>query len=216
VNLSKQDQRNYGILAAFVLVAGYFMYSQLSTPDAAPPAASVVVTTPAATQGSKSSGTTSATRKLATPPGNTAGVSSKATAVTTEAQLDPTLHMEAMLVTESLVYSGSGRNIFSPNSAPVGIPKLEARVRTPVLMAPVRLGPVGPPPPPPIDLKFFGTETTAAGSRRAFLLHGEDVFLVSSGEVVQRRYRVISIDARSIVIEDIPNNNRQTLPLLVN
>ncbi|MEO6803858.1 MAG: hypothetical protein ABI197_11525, partial [Granulicella sp.] len=111
---------------------------------------------------------------------------------------------------------GSGRNIFSANSAPVAIPKLVANVRTPTLIAPVRLGPTGPPPPPPIDLKFFGTETNAAGNRRAFLLHGEDVFLVSTGEVVQRRYRVISIEARSIVIEDIANNNRQTLPLLAN
>src|SRR5580698_685639 len=35
---------------------------------------------------------------------------------TTSAQLDPSLHMEAMLVTESLSYSGSGRNIFAPGS----------------------------------------------------------------------------------------------------
>jgi hypothetical protein len=32
---------------------------------------------------------------------------------TASAALDPTLHMEAMLVTESVEYSGSGRNIFS-------------------------------------------------------------------------------------------------------
>jgi len=209
--MTKQDQRNYGILAAFALIGVYFMYSQLSTPDVAPSAAPVIVTTPAAGQTGKST----ATKKLATPPGNTAGVSSKATGVTTEAQLDPTLHMEAMLVTESLVYSGNGRNIFSPNSAPtVAIPRLLARVRTPALLAPVRTGPIGPPPPPAVDLKFFGTETNAAGERKAFLLHGEDVFYVSSGDIVQRRYRVITIDPRSMVVEDIPNNNRQTLPLL--
>ena len=53
--------------------------------------------------------------------------------------------------------------------------------------------PPGPPPPPPIDLKFFGTATAADGRRRAFLLHGEDVFLASDGDIVQRRYKVISI-----------------------
>ncbi len=83
-------------------------------------------------------------------------------------------------------------------------------------MAPVYSGPVGPPPPPPIDLKFFGTATTAAGNRQAFLLRGEDVFLASPGDVIQRRYKVVSIAANSMVVEDLANSNRQTLPLLVN
>ena len=52
------------------------------------------------------------------------------------------------------------------------------------------------------------------GSGRAFLLHGEDVFLASDGDIVQRRYRVMSIAANSMVVEDMANNNRQTLPLL--
>jgi hypothetical protein len=213
MKLGTEDKKKLGILAivgVFALGAAFYMYSQLSTPDAPPPAAPVVLTTPAPVG-------TAAAKRRTTPSGNVAGVSAKPIVVTGEAQLDPTLHMEAMLVTESLVYSGSGRNIFSANSAPeVVIPKLVAKVRTPEPIAAGRLGPTGPPPPPPIDLKFFGTETNALGQRRAFLLHGEDVFLVSSGDMVQRRYRVISIDARSIMIEDIANNNRQTLPLLAN
>jgi hypothetical protein len=68
--------------------------------------------------------------------------------------------------------------------------------------------------PPPINLKFFGTATSANGTRRAFLLNGDDVFVASAGDVVQRRYKIISVDARSIVVEDLPNNNRQTLPLI--
>lgn len=47
--------------------------------------------------------------------------------------LDPTLHMDAMRVTESLEYSGSGRNIFSANSAPVVAipnPLASARLKT--------------------------------------------------------------------------------------
>jgi hypothetical protein len=48
----------------------------------------------------------------------------------------------------------------------------------------------------------------------AFLLHGEDVFLATDGEIVQRRYKVISVSANSILVEDMTNNNRQTLPLL--
>ena len=118
-----------------------------------------------------------------------------------------------MLVTEKLVYSGSGRNIFSPTSVPVAIPKPIAPVR-PKVVAPVYTPPPGPPPPPPIDLKFFGTETMTNGKRQAFLLHGQDVFLATDGDIVQRRYRVITVSANSILVEDLNYNNRQTLPLI--
>jgi hypothetical protein len=133
------------------------------------------------------------------------------------AALDPTLHMEAMLVTESLVYTGTGRNIFSGTmEAPPPQPKLEQAKFSP------RPGPPGPPPPPPapatcpptcppIDLKFFGTETLQNGTRRAFLLKGDDVFVAAAGDVVQRKYRVVSISANSVLVEDIPNANKQTL-----
>ena len=134
------------------------------------------------------------------------------------ATLDPTLHMDAMLVTESLRYSGSGRNIFggasvvAAPSAKITKAKFEVRPPAAVAAPPIYSGP---PPKPPINLKFFGTETnTATGVRRAFLLNGDDVFLAYAGDVVQRRYRVISISQNSIQIEDIPNDNRQTLPLV--
>ena len=39
------------------------------------------------------------------------------------ASLDPTLHPEIMRQAESLAYTGNGRNIFSPFSAPPAIPK---------------------------------------------------------------------------------------------
>jgi hypothetical protein len=149
----------------------------------------------------------------AIPAGNVAGGAAKNLG-TTSAQLDPTLRMDAMLVTESLVYSGTGRNIFSPYSAPIEIPKPIAQVRPKPGPPPPPPPPPGPPPPPPIDLKFFGTTTAANGARQAFLLRGEDVYLASDGDIVQRRYKVISIAANSILVEDMANNNRQTLPML--
>jgi hypothetical protein len=130
--------------------------------------------------------------------------------------LDPTLKMGPMRVTESLVYSGNGRNIFSASSAPeVMIQKPIAPARPVAPPPPVYVAPTGPPPPPPIDLKFFGTATAGNGKRQAFLLHGEDVFLASEGDIVQRRYRVVSMTANSIVVRDLTNNNQQTLPLIV-
>ena len=101
---------------------------------------------------------------------------------------------------------------------PVVIPKPIAPARPkPVASGAAAAAPAtGPPPPPPIDLKFFGTATSPNGKRQAFLLHGDDVFLASAGDIVLRRYRVISVDAKSILVEDMQNNNRQTLPLLAN
>ena len=139
---------------------------------------------------------------------------------TTAADLDPTLHMEAMLVSEQVEYSGSGRNIFSANSAPVmaiQTPIAPARPKAPVAQAPAPPPvPTGPPPPPPIELKFFGYETLANGLRYAFLLHNEEVFRAAPGDILLRRYRVISVDAKNIQVEDMQFNNTQTLPLQAN
>jgi hypothetical protein len=198
MNLTADDKKKAIAVGAFVLIAAGVLYYQLgdtfSSPAPAPVASPVAA-------GAVAGGRTAAVTKVA------AGSSS--------VQLDPTLRMGPMLVTEALVYSGGGRNIFSATSAPVEIPKAIAQAR-PKVIAPAYVVPVGPPPPPPIELKFFGTATSGNGTRQAFLLHGEDVFLASAGDIVQRRYRIVSVAANSIVVEDMTNNNRQTLPLLTN
>ena len=197
-----EDKKKLAVLGgvgAMALGAGVYLYTQLSEPSPVPVAAPVIVSTPAAP----------------VVKGSSSGPGAKNVG-TTSAQLDPTLRMGPMLVTEALVYTGGGRNIFSASSVPIEIPKPIATARPKPLPPPPPVIPQGPPPPPPIDLKFFGTATSKNGARQAFLLHGEDVFVASPGDVVQRRYRVISIAANSIVVEDMTNNNRQTLPLLAN
>jgi hypothetical protein len=192
-----------GVLGALALGLVAYNLSDLFGGSAPKPVAPVVVTT----------------TSLAKP---AAGGRAAVKIGTTSAQLDPTLHMEAMLVTESLVYSGLGRNIFAPgNVVTVAAPKPVAPARPLVAVAtgpppPPPTCPPSCPPPPPINLKFFGTATAANGTRRAFLLNGDDVFVASAGDVVERKYRVVSIAVNSILVEDIPNANKQTLPLLGN
>ncbi len=129
--------------------------------------------------------------------------------------LDPTLDEAAMLRTESLVYGGTGRNIFSatytPPPAAIAIPKAPpARPGPPVVVAP----PVPPPyVPPPINLKFFGTIKAADGRMQAFFLAGDDVYLAREGDIVSRKYKIVSIGANSARVEDLQNNNTQSLPL---
>lgn len=126
--------------------------------------------------------------------------------------LDPTLHPEWMAAAESLEYAGKGRNIFSMSSTPViEKPQGPARPDAQEIAAAQ-----GPPPPPPIDLKFFGYEAHGGGARRVFLLHGDDVFIASEGDVVDHRYKVVQIAPFSIQVEDLPYNDTQTLPLIQN
>jgi hypothetical protein len=206
---NRKDMILWGVLGVFALGSCIYIYEEIFAGSSSAPVASTAVSAPA----SPSVRTTEA--------GTATGKAAKALG-TTSAALDPTLHMDSMLVSESVDYSGTGRNIFSPNSAPpVVIPQPKAPARpqsTAPLVAPVPCPPncPPPPPPPPIDLKFFGVETASDGARKALLLQGENVFVASAGEIVMRRYRVIAVDAKSIQVEDMQNNNKQTLPLLVN
>ena len=218
MNLGARSPRQMALAGVLgVLALGAVVYTGIqveetfgggsSTPSTPAP---VAVTAPAAPQESTPSPT----------PGAVAGKAAKPIGMTAAA-LDPTLHMDAMLVSESVVYSGSGRNIFSPNSAPpqVVIQKPIAPARPQPVVQQVQALPVPatcPPQCPPIDLKFFGTTSTLPnGKLQAFLLHDDTVYLASAGDVVLRRYRVISIESRAIQVEDMQNNNKQTLPLLI-
>jgi hypothetical protein len=125
------------------------------------------------------------------------------------ASLDPTLHPEIMRQAESLEYTGHGRNIFSQFSAPPEIPKPIAPIR----QAAADTGPPPPPPPPPINLGFYGYAAEKTGQKQVFLLKGDDIFIASEGDVVDRRYRVVKINPVSVQVEDIPYHNTQTLPL---
>jgi hypothetical protein len=207
-----EDRKKIAAWIGFVLIASaliYFEYFYSSAPATTAPVAAAPA--PAATAGNN--------------PATAAPGAAAKQVGTTSAALDPTLHMEAMLVTESLEYSGNGRNIFSANSAPAPVviqkPLASARITAtaPVVVPcpPNCSPPPPPPPPPPIDLKFFGIVSAPDGTRRqAFLLHDDSVFLASVGDVVLRRYRVVSIEAKSIRVEDMQYNNTQTLPLLTN
>jgi hypothetical protein len=201
-----------GVLGVCALGGVVYLYEELFGGTTTPPPPPPVIR--------DASGAVATTAASARAP--MAGVAAKTAAkVGTSAQaLDPTLHMAAMLRTEALVYSGSGRNIFAAGpsiaEASIFIPKPIGGGRNQM--------PIPPPPhptvaayqAPPINLKFFGTVTSPNGTRRAFLVNGDNVFIASAGDVVERRYRILSISANSISVEDMPNNNRQTLPLLSN
>jgi hypothetical protein len=184
-----------GLGLVMLVLLGRFLW-QTFGPSPTPEVAPVAVVAPAQPVSTGSSASRSASAH-------------PATKLTGLAALDPTLHPEIMKQAESLEYSGRGRNIFSLTSAPVDIPKPIAHVR----QAAVNTGPPPPPPPPPINLGFYGYAAEKGGQKQAFLLKGDDIFIASEGDVVDRRYRIGKIGPASVQVEDIPYHNTQTLPL---
>ena len=203
----RKEQILYAVLGVLILGFCIYIYEELFGGETSAPAPqNAIVSAPATPVGN----------------GSPAGGPEAKKVGTTSASLDPTLHMEAMLVSESVEYTGNGRNIFSANSAPAVIPQAIAAARpkpgpvAPPPPPPVPCPPNCPPPPPPspVPLKYFGVETASNGARQAFLLHEDDVYMAAAGDIVMRRYRVVAVDPRSIQIQDMQNNNTQTLPLL--
>ena len=126
-----------------------------------------------------------------------------------EPRLDPTLDLNLLSQSEEIKYAGNGRNIFVAGSVP---DRKAKRKRSTDKQAGMRQPPPIPPP-PPITLKFFGFANRPGETKKVFLSQGEDVFIAAEGDIVDRRYRVLHISPTAVDVEDVINNNRQSLPL---
>ena len=129
-----------------------------------------------------------------------------------EPRLDPTLDLKLLSQSEEIKYAGNGRNIFVAGSVPkIPTPKRNGTTDT-QQSASLHLPPPIPPP-PPITLKFFGFANRPGETKKVFLSQDGDIFIAAEGDIVDRRYRVLHISATAVDVEDMVNNNRQSLPL---
>ncbi len=142
--------------------------------------------------------------------------------------VDPTIRVDVLAKLQAVGVEGTHRSLFEFSQAPVPTPTVIAGVgkggKKPVIPDPTQIAqaaqsafpavPPPPPPPPPIPLKFYGYITpSSAGGKRAFFLEGEDIHVVTEGDIVKRRYKIVRIGINSVVVEDTQFKNQQTLPL---
>jgi hypothetical protein len=126
--------------------------------------------------------------------------------------LNPTVIIDTLEASRKVRYEAGGRNIFRMEE-----PKIEAPI-APVKMTPTPFPtPTPTPPPPPIPLKFYGFANRPGETKKIFLSEGDAqnsvVFIAKQGDIVDRRYRVLQIQATSVQIEDVLYSNKQTIPL---
>lgn len=138
------------------------------------------------------------------------------------ASINPELRLDLLAKVQGIEPAEAGRNLFQFGQPPAppkpvqpvpsNVPKIP--VNTPPPSAVTKLAPPGPPPAPPIDLKYYGYVVSKAdGDKKAFLLDGDNILMVSENQTVKQRYRIVKIALTTIEIEDMQAKNTQTLRL---
>ena len=202
IKLGADNKRNVVIVAVLLAVVAYLAITQIFSGPSRP-----VVTAPTPQGAPQHPRRAAANLKESSPAES--GQAHKLPSI----GLDPTLHLERLAASESIEYAGTGRNIFSMDSTPMRVETALASARPRQQAAAAAYTAPPAPRPPTIDLKYFGYSVASNGTRRAFLLHGEDIFDAGVGEIVDHRFKVISIAPTGIQITDLGYNNTQTLPL---
>lgn len=128
---------------------------------------------------------------------------------------NPQIHWGPMDRAQKTEYKSNGRNPFSMIAPPP--PEDPNKPKPPVV-------PVQPLPPiiqekptraqAPPNLKFFGYGTVPNGTpRRAFITDGEDIFIVSEGDTLLGRYRILKVGNANLEFQEISSGLPGTMPL---
>jgi hypothetical protein len=113
-------------------------------------------------------------------------------------------------------YKSNGRNPFSIIAPPTPEQARQKKDADNVKNLP----PPPPPPPPPTratlpaNLKYFGYGTVPNGTpRRAFITDGEDTYIVTEGDTLLGRYRIVKVGNSNLEFQEISTGLPGTMPL---
>ena len=222
------EPKKTALLAGLVLLAAYFLYTNVLSSPAGPPA-QTAAPMPSAVRSDVPPGAGGpAPRPDVRRPSQSALQEYRPSLKTRKqgerrdlSTIDATLRLDLLDRLQGIRVHGGDRSLFEFSSAPLAeTPRRTAEDKPPEQAA-------APPPPQPapseanlkppvprITLKFFGYSTALRQSnRRAFFLDGDEILVGSEGDVLKKRYRVVKIGVSSAVLEDLDTKAEQTLPL---
>jgi hypothetical protein len=122
---------------------------------------------------------------------------------------NPKIHHDGLERARKTEYKGNGRDIFSSIPPPPPQPPHPApdpnTPKVPAIPDPPKVS--------PLPVKFFGYGTVNGSARRAFLTDGEEVYIVSEGEVLLNRFRILKVNNASLDYEEISSGLHGTANL---
>lgn len=137
--------------------------------------------------------------------------------------LDPTLRLDLLDKLAAVKVERIERSLFDfgpvePPKPKLPEPKIEVKKTVARMIGPEPPPPPPPPPvkppPPPINLKFYGNALPVRdGLKRVFCLQGDDILVPAEGEVILRRYKIVKINANSVLVEDLDYQHQQTIAI---
>jgi len=122
---------------------------------------------------------------------------------------NPALHLDRIERLRKLEYKPTGRDIFSSQ------PPVEPKKAEPAPTLPPA-GPHLPPEPPPlvVPIKYYGFSDDARTKKRSgFFTNGEEVYIASEGELLQGKYRIISITPAAAEVEEVSTGRHAKLTM---
>ncbi|MGB8476142.1 MAG: hypothetical protein WCE61_18840 [Candidatus Acidiferrum sp.] len=128
---------------------------------------------------------------------------------------NPQIHWAELERARKTEYKSNGRNPFSVIAPPT---PQELREKE-KLNSQTKILPPPPPPAPtvatlPPNLKYFGYGIVPEGTaRRAFITDGEDVYIVTEGDTLLGRYRILKVGNSNLEFQEISSGLHGTTPL---